>query len=88
MCGRTQGASTIQLYINDNAFICTHLGCVPTFLAVILIINKKEEGVSNCNVFDAPSFSFCEVWKFFKPPCFESFPQIFDFSHIKLEQYP
>ena len=49
---------------------------------------SKEEGVSNCNVYDAPSFSFCEVWKFFKPPCFESFPQIFDFSHIKLEQYP
>lgn len=42
MCGRTQGASTIQLYINDNAFMCTHLGCVPTFLAVILIINKKR----------------------------------------------
>lgn len=44
MCGRTQGASTMQLYINDNAFMCTHLGCVPTFLAVILIINKKEGG--------------------------------------------
>ena len=41
----------------------------------------QKEGVSNCNVFDAPSFSFCEVWKFFKPLCFESFPQIFDFSH-------
>lgn len=47
MCGRTQGASTIQLYINDNAFMCTHLGCVPTFLAVILIINKKEGGGQN-----------------------------------------
>lgn len=44
MCGRTQGASTIQLYINDNAFMCAHLGGVPTFLAVILIINKKRRG--------------------------------------------
>lgn len=47
MCGRTQGASTIQLYINDNAFMCTHLGCVPTFLAVILIINKKRGAGKN-----------------------------------------
>lgn len=27
--------------------MCTHLGCVPTFLAVILIINKKEGGGQN-----------------------------------------
>lgn len=44
MCGRTQGASTMQLYINDNAFMCAHLGYVPTFLAVLLIINKKRRG--------------------------------------------
>jgi len=73
------------LYFHSNAFAFnpqTHL-CFYTYL-----IKFEEGGVSNCNVFDAPFFSLCEVWKYFKQPCFESFPHFFDFSHIKLWQYP